>query len=168
MVTTSRPWSSSARRDAPGSARRPRDLARGWRHHRGVRTRLGLLLAVACAVFGASPAARRAVRERACPTSCGLTRRAAPTVATSPKTIELWFNEEITLDLSSVRVVHSDGAVVAGTRLVSASGDPRLLQLSLPRSRTTRTDCCADRHRRRRQAHHNGHGGARGRRLGGA
>jgi copper transport protein len=92
---------------------------------------LGLLLAVACAVFGAGlllgapSASAHALLVRSDPSS-------GATVATSPKTIELWFNEEITLDLSSVRVVHSDGAVVAGTRLVSASGDPRLLQLSLP------------------------------------
>ena len=90
-----------------------------------------MLLAMSCAVFGASlllgapTASAHALLVRSDPSS-------GATVATSPKTIELWFNEEITLDLSSVRVVHSDGAVVAGTRLLSASGDPRLLQLSLP------------------------------------
>ena len=52
-------------------------------------------------------------------------------MASSPKTVKMWFNEEITPDQSSARIVDSDGAVVTGTRPVS-SGDPRLLQLALP------------------------------------
>ena len=117
-----------------GTRRGPRaglvTLARGRRHHRAVHIQLGLVLATVCAVLGigllvgAPTASAHALLVRSDPSS-------GATVATSPKTLQMWFNEEITPEQSFARVVHSDGAVVAGIRPIS-SGDPRLLRLALP------------------------------------
>src|SRR6476469_7416993 len=117
-----------------GTRRGPRaglvTLARGRRHHRPIHVQLGLLLATVCAALGvgllvgAPTASAHALLVRSDPSS-------GATVASSPKTVKMWFNEEITPDQSSARIVDSDGAVVTGTRPVS-SGDPRLLQLALP------------------------------------
>jgi len=117
-----------------GTRRGPRaglvTLARGRRHHRPLHVQLGLLLATVCAALGVGllvgtpTASAHALLVRSDPSS-------GATVASSPKTVKMWFNEEITPDQSSARIVDSDGAVVTGTRPVS-SGDPRLLQLALP------------------------------------
>ena len=117
-----------------GTRRGPRaglvTLARGRRHHRPIHVQLGLLLATVCAALGVGllvgtpTASAHALLVRSDPSS-------GATVASSPKTVKMWFNEEITPDQSSARIVDSDGAVVTGTRPVS-SGDPRLLQLALP------------------------------------
>ena len=117
-----------------GTRRGPRaglvTLARGRRHQRPLHVQLGLLLATVCAALGvgllvgAPTATAHALLVRSDPSS-------GATVASSPKTVKMWFNEEITPDQSSARIVDSDGAVVTGTRPVS-SGDPRLLQLALP------------------------------------
>ena len=117
-----------------GTRRGPRaglvTLARGRRHHRAAHIQLAMLLATVCAVLGvglllgAPTASAHALLVRSDPSS-------GATVASPPKTIKMWFNEEITPDQSSARIVHSDGVVVAGTRPIS-SGDPRLLQIALP------------------------------------
>jgi copper transport protein len=54
------------------------------------------------------------------------------TLATAPRTVRLWFNEQISSRLSTARLVDHTGSDVAGTQAVAARDDARLLEVSLP------------------------------------
>jgi methionine-rich copper-binding protein CopC len=54
------------------------------------------------------------------------------TLARAPGTVRLYFNEDISPRFSSARLVDRSGRTVAGTRVITARGDPRLLVLELP------------------------------------
>lgn len=54
------------------------------------------------------------------------------TLAHAPGTVRLRFSEDISARFSSARLVDRNGRTVAGTRVITARGDPRLLVLELP------------------------------------
>ncbi|MDT4892321.1 MAG: copper transport protein [Pseudonocardiales bacterium] len=80
---------------------------------------------VLVSLAGAQPASAHAVLVTSDPAN-------GATLAAAPKSVRLWFSEEISDQLSGARLVDHDGKDVAGTHAVAARGDPRLLEVSLP------------------------------------
>lgn len=91
----------------------------------GARGAAVLVGAVSALVLLAAPADAHADLVRSTPTN-GATLARAPAVA------QLWFSEEISPEFSSAQLVDGLGHPVAGSHLVSATGDPRRLELALP------------------------------------
>src|SRR5882757_4296894 len=81
----------------------------------------GFLLVLAC-VLAPRPAGAHALLARSQPAN-------GSTVAVTPDVVRLWFNEEISTELSTLRLVDRTGAAVPGTR---GHADARALELQVP------------------------------------
>ena len=91
--------------------------------------RAAVLLACAlAAILPARPADAHAYLVKSDPAS-------GATVAGPPAKIRLWFSEEISARVASARLVDGGGRTVGGTA-ATTTGDPQLLELSVPRLAT--------------------------------